>query len=69
FEGMLKNFIETDDQGLVHLTKTVSVSGLGGKPYRDGSFEYYVSEPLRVDDLKGAGPFIQASVEIEMLSK
>jgi len=69
FDGILKNFIETDSQGLVHLTKTVSVGGLGGSPYRDGSFEYYISEPLRTDDLKGVGPFIQASVEIELLKK
>jgi rhamnogalacturonyl hydrolase YesR len=69
FEGILKNFVETDAQGLVHLTKVVSVSGLGGNPYRDGSFEYYISEPLRTDDLKGVGPFIQASVEIEILNK
>jgi rhamnogalacturonyl hydrolase YesR len=69
FDGILKNFIETDAQGLVHLTKTVSVGGLGGSPYRDGSFEYYISEPLRIDDLKGVGPFIQASVEVEILSK
>ncbi len=69
FEGILKNFIETDAQGSVHLTKVVSVSGLGGTPYRDGSFEYYISEPLRTDDLKGVGPFIQASVEIELIKK
>jgi unsaturated rhamnogalacturonyl hydrolase len=69
FDGAVKNFIETDKQGLVHLTKTVSVGGLGGNPYRDGSFEYYISEPLRTDDLKGVGPFIQASIEIELLTK
>jgi unsaturated rhamnogalacturonyl hydrolase len=42
---------------------------LGGNPYRDGSFEYYISEPIRIDDLKGVGPFIQASIEIELLGK
>ncbi|HEY9047871.1 MAG TPA: glycoside hydrolase family 88 protein [Ohtaekwangia sp.] len=68
FDGILKNFIETDQQGLVHLTKTVSVGGLGGTPYRDGSFEYYISEPLRTDDLKGIGPFIQASIEMDLLT-
>lgn len=67
FDGITKNFIETDDQGLIHLTKVVSVGGLGGKPYRDGSFEYYISEPLRVDDLKGVGPFIQAALEVDKL--
>ncbi|MEJ7644092.1 MAG: glycoside hydrolase family 88 protein [Chryseolinea sp.] len=69
FEGMLENFIETDPKGLIHLTKVVSVGGLGGNPYRDGSFEYYISEPLRTDDLKGVGPFIQASVEMELIKK
>ena len=69
FEGMQKQFMETDDRGLVHLTKVVSVGGLGGTPYRDGSFEYYISEPVRTDDLKGVGPFIQASIEIELMKK
>jgi len=69
FDGVVKNFIETDAQGLIHLTKVVSVGGLGGNPYRDGSFEYYISEPLRTDDLKGVGPFIQASIEIELIKK
>jgi unsaturated rhamnogalacturonyl hydrolase len=65
YKGILKNFISTDSQGLIHLEKTVSVSGLGGNPYRDGSYEYYLSEKIRQDDLKGVGPFIMASVEME----
>jgi unsaturated rhamnogalacturonyl hydrolase len=69
FDGIVKSFIDTDEQGMVHLTKTCSGAGLGGSPYRDGSFDYYIKEPLRVDDLKGVGPFIQASIEIELLSK
>jgi len=69
FDGILKNFIQTDEHGYVHLNGTVSVGGLGGTPYRDGTFEYYLSEPLRVDDLKGVGPFISASVEVELLNK
>jgi len=44
----------------------VSVGGLGGNPYRDGSFQYYLSEPLRKNDLKGVGPFILASTELEI---
>ncbi|WP_381523335.1 glycoside hydrolase family 88 protein [Spirosoma soli] len=69
YEGMLKNFISTDADGRIHLEKTVSVSGLGGNPYRDGSYEYYLSEPLRQDDLKGVGPFIMASVEMEIAAE
>lgn len=66
YQGLLKNFVETDASGMVHLDKVVSVGGLGGDPYRDGSYEYYLSEPIRKDDLKGVGPFIMASVEMEM---
>lgn len=66
FQGIISNFISTEPSGKIHLEKTVSVGGLGGNPYRDGSYEYYLSEPLRTDDLKGVGPFIKAALEIEI---
>ena len=34
---------------------------------RDGSFAYYLDEPIRDNDAKGVGPFIWASLEMEML--
>jgi unsaturated rhamnogalacturonyl hydrolase len=43
------------------------VSGLGGDPYRDGSYDYYASEKLVVNDPKGVGAFLQASNEMEIL--
>lgn len=66
YQGILKNFIEIDEKGTPHLNKTVSVGGLGGNPYRDGSYEYYLSEPIRKNDLKGVAPFIFASIEMEI---
>lgn len=66
YEGILKTFVETESDGLLSLNKTVSVGGLGGTPYRDGSYAYYLSEPIRKNDLKGIGPFIMASVEMEI---
>ena len=66
YQGMLKNFISVDSKGTPHYEKSVLVSGLGGNPYRDGSYEYYLKEPIRRDDLKGVAPFIMASVEIEI---
>ena len=36
--------------------------------HRDGSYAYYLSEPIRDNDAKGVGPFIWASLEIEKLS-
>ncbi|WEA01907.1 hypothetical protein [Mucilaginibacter sp. SJ] len=34
------------------------ISGLGGKPYRDRSYEYYFSEKVITNDAKGIGAFI-----------
>ena len=66
YDGIIKEFIEVDKNGQTNLKGTVSVSGLGGKPYRDGSFDYYMSERVVVNDPKGMGAFILASVEMEM---
>ena len=71
YEGILRHFVEVDDQGLVNLNRICSVAGLGrlagqtDKPYRDGSFEYYVGEKVTTNDYKGVGSFILASVEME----
>ncbi len=67
YKGLVANFIKIEN-GQTNLHGTVSVSGLGGKPYRDGSFEYYMSEPVVVNDPKGMGAFIQASIEMELAS-
>ncbi|RYU77214.1 glycoside hydrolase family 88/105 protein [Hymenobacter persicinus] len=67
YAGLLKQFV-ADENGALAYNGTVSVGGLGGNPYRDGSFEYYLSEPLRKNDLKGVGPFILASLEMEIAS-
>jgi len=66
YHGLIKEFTETDSAGNLHLTKAVSVAGLGGN--RDGSFEYYISEPIRTDDFKAIGPFIQACLEMEWIN-
>lgn len=67
FAGALKTFVTTEADGTILLNDVVKVSGLGGKPYRDGSVEYYLSEPKRTNDFKGYGPFLLAAIEIEKL--
>jgi len=64
YKGILENFIRDNGDGTISLTKCCSVAGLGGNPYRDGSYEYYVKEPVRADDPKGVGPFIMACLEM-----
>jgi len=67
YEGILDEFVTVED-GLVNLNRVVSVGGLGGDNDRDGSFEYYLSEPVISNDPKGTGPFILASLEMERLA-
>lgn len=67
YNGIIKNFIKVNPDKTISLTNCCSVSGLGPEksPNRDGSFEYYMSEPIRDNDAKGIGPFIWASLEME----
>ena len=69
YDGIIRRFIREESDGTISLTDCCSVSGLGpeSSPHRDGSFEYYMSEPVRDNDAKGIGPFIWASLEMERL--
>ncbi|SDG92638.1 glycoside hydrolase family 88/105 protein [Winogradskyella thalassocola] len=64
FQGTLDLFITVEDNGVVNLNKCCGVAGLGGDPYRDGTFEYYIGEIIRSNDPKGTGPFIMAALEL-----
>jgi len=65
YHGTLQNLIKIDAQGLLTLENVCGGAGLGGKPYRDGSFEYYITEKIIPNDPKGVGPFILAALEME----
>lgn len=69
YAGILENLIEVDKCGQINLTRICSVAGLGGEGQRDGSYEYYINEPIVTNDRKGVGAFLLASVEMERLSK
>lgn len=69
YQGILKTFIKIDEKGLVQLNGICSVAGLGGNPYRDGSYAYYLSEKVVANDPKGIGPFILASTELEIAAE
>ncbi|MCE1197864.1 MAG: glycoside hydrolase family 88 protein [Marinilabiliales bacterium] len=63
YRGIVRNLIREEGDGTLSLTKCCGVAGLGGNPYRDGSYTYYVNELVRDNDPKGVGPFIMASLE------
>lgn len=64
--GILKTFLR-EENGSLQFDGTVKVSGLGGNPYRDGSFDYYMREPVVTNDPKGIGSFLMASNEMSMV--
>lgn len=68
FNGINKQFIRPAAEGGVNLEGTVTVGGLGGDPYRDGSYEYYLSEKVIRNDPKGVGAYMQAANEIDLLA-
>ena len=65
WEGIQKRFVTTGADGLMVLIGTVKVGGLGGTPYRSGTFEYYVGEKTGANDAKGIGAFLLAGSEME----
>ncbi|MGQ7947008.1 glycoside hydrolase family 88/105 protein [Flavobacterium sp. WC2509] len=64
FDGLTKQLIKVDADGTITLTQACQVAGLGGTPYRDGSYEYYVNEKKKDNDPKATGPFILAALEL-----
>jgi unsaturated rhamnogalacturonyl hydrolase len=65
YRGIQEEFVKYDANGRFNLAGTVSVAGLGGTPYRDGSYEYYLSEKVVTNDPKGIGAFLLAATEME----
>lgn len=62
--GIRKTFVKAEGDGDVRLTGTVRSAGLGGRPYRPGTYAYYVGEPVGDDDAKGVGAFLMAGSEM-----
>ena len=82
YRGIINNFIRVNEDKTISLTNCCSVAGLGPglsekvlkaapkvkeNKRRDGSYNYYLSEPVRDNDAKGIGPFIWAALEMEQM--
>jgi rhamnogalacturonyl hydrolase YesR len=65
FQGLVDEFMLVNADGTVSMHNQCLVAGLGNG--RDGSYRYYMSEPIWKDDPKGNGPFILAGVEVSRL--
>lgn len=65
FNAFIKELVTVDRKGYVTIHNICGGCGLGGNPYRDGSYEYYINEKRVDNDTKGVGPFIMAAIELD----
>lgn len=69
FEGICNTYLTVKNDDL-NLGGICLVAGLGPEknPRRDGTYEYYMSEPIVENDAKGVGPFIMAYTEVKRIN-
>ena len=66
FDGICNKYLSSDENGDLNLGGICLVAGLGPENNlrRDGSYEYYISEPVVNNDAKGVGPLVMAYTEV-----
>lgn len=71
FKGVCEKYLHENEEGKLALGGICLVAGLGNfnGQVRDGSYEYYLSEPVVNDDVKGSGIFLMAYSEVKFLEK
>ena len=63
-EGLKANKLRTNPDGTLSLIDCCAVAGLGGNPFRDGTYDYYIHERICADDPKGIAPLMLACIEL-----
>lgn len=71
FDGICKKYLSISDDGDLNLGGICLVAGLGPEDNkrRDGTFEYYISEPVVENDAKGVAPFVLCYTEVKRMEK
>ncbi len=69
FDGICEKYLRITDDGELNLGGICLVAGLGPEdnPRRDGTYEYYVSEPVVDNDAKGVAPLVLSYMEIKRM--
>ena len=67
FDGICKKYLGVSDNGELELGGICLVAGLGPETdkRRDGTYEYYISEPVVENDAKGVAPFVMCYIEVK----
>lgn len=64
FDEIIKKYCSVDADGELHLTQICSNFGLGGNPFRDGSYQFYTKSNNKNDSSAGVGAFMLAALEL-----
>ena len=62
--GLRVHKLVRDENGALSLIDCCAVAGLGGNPFRDGTYDYYIHERICENDPKGVAPLILACLEL-----
>ena len=68
FDGICEKYL-SEENGELQLGGICLVAGLGNKEMREGTFDYYMKEPVVKNEAKGVAPLILAYIEIMMREK
>lgn len=71
FDGICKKYLSISEDGDLNLGGICLVAGLGPEDNkrRDGTYEYYISEPVVENDAKGVAPFVLCYTEVKRIEK
>lgn len=71
FNGICRRYLSSTADGDLNLEGICLVAGLGPETNlrRDGSYTYYISEPVVKNDAKGVGPLIMAYTEMIKINR
>ncbi len=67
YAGISKQFVTRNSNGTITLKDTADGVGLGGKPYRDGSYQYYTAVQRVSNDARGLGALLLAANEVQKI--
>lgn len=71
FDGICSKYLKITDEGELDLGGICLVAGLGPEDNRrrDGTYEYYISEPVVDNDAKGVAPFVLSYMEVKRMEQ
>lgn len=64
FDAFIKEFVKTDEKGEIVISNVSSNVGLGGKPFRDGTNQYYINSKTKDNSSPALAAFLLSAIEL-----